>query len=570
MQIHNLKQGTPEWHAYRAEHFNASDAPAMMGCSPYNTRSDLLKALATGLAEEVDAGKQALFDNGHRFERLARGLAEEIVGEELYPVTGSLGRLSASFDGISMDGATVWEHKSLNKDIRAAESVGQLGLHLRVQMEQQLLVAGATRCLFLATKWDNNDQLVEKKHFWYESDAKLRADIVAGWDQLDADLVDYAPLNVPTKPVAEPIMQLPALAIHIRGEVTLSNLPAFKEKADRFIASIKTDLVTDDDFANAEATIKFCDSAEKNLELAKHAAIAQTASIDELMRTIDHIGAQLREKRLLLNGIVKDKKELLKASILNKVKQDFAEHVAALEVEIAPLRLVYQTRDFAGVMKNKRTIATLQDAVDTELAAGKIAVDALAKALRGRLTWFNETAVDHKFLFADLQTVIQKAEDDFKLVVTSRIADHKAKEDARIEAERVRIQAEADAEAQRKLAAATPAPGQIAPFDASTTGASEASMAERPLGVLVPAAAWPFPAERKQTSTTPAAPPSLRLGQITERLGFALTADFLRGLGFEPAGRDKAAVLYHETNFPHICEALINHIRVQAKQPAAA
>lgn len=534
MQTHSLIQGSQEWHAYRANHFNASDAPAMMGASPYTSRSDLLKQMATGLAEEVDAGKQALFDNGHRFEKLARQLAEEIVGEDLYPVTGSLDRLSASFDGITMDGVTVWEHKTLNKDIRAAESAAHLGLHLRIQMEQQLLVAGAQRCLFLATKWDNNDHLVEKKVFWYGSDAKLRADIEAGWAQFAADLAEYAPKDLPVKPAADVIMQLPALAIHIRGEVTLSNLPAFQEKADRFIASIKTDLVTDEDFANAEATIKFCDDAEKSLEQAKAAAIAQTADIDELMRTVDHIKAQLREKRLHLTNTVKDKKELLKASILNKAKLDFADYVAALEFEIAPLRLVYQARDFAGAMKNKRTLKTLHDAVDTEMAAAKIAIDANAKAVRGRLAWYKTAAAEHLFLFADLQTVIQKPDDDFKLLVNSRIEAHKT----------------AQAEAAAKAAAPGPA-------------------ANEPIAAPAPVTKWSISPDLK-TSVALSGAPSLRLGQIAERLGFALTADFLRTLGFDPAGRDKAAVLYHEAHFDDICAELVKHIgQVQQQRQAA-
>lgn len=64
-------------------------------------------------------------------------------------------------------------------------------------------------------------------------------------------------------------------------------------------------------------------------------------------------------------------------------------------------------------------------------------------------------------------------------------------------------------------------------------------------------------------------PPSLRLGQIGERLGFALTAEFLRTLGFEPAGRDKSAILYHDSDFPVICNALVSHInQVQAQQAA--
>lgn len=566
MITHSLIQGTPQWHAYRAAHFNASDAPAMMGCSPYRSRTELLHQRHTGLAPEVDAGTQARFDDGHRFEALARPLAEELVGDDLYPVTGSLADLSASFDGITMDGATAWEHKTLNDEIRACETVDQLGLHYRVQMEQQLLVSGARRCLFLATKWDNNDQLVEQRHFWYEADEALRAEIVAGWAQFEADLATYEPREYAAKPEADAIMALPALVIQIRGEVATSNLPTFQAKAERFIAAIKTDLLTDEDFANAEATVKFCEKAEGDLEQAKAAALEQTADIADLMRTIDHISEQLRAKRLTLQRTVKDKKELIKAGILAQAKLAFQEHVAQLEREIAPLRLVFQPRDFAGAMKNKRTLATLQDAVDTELAAGKITVDAIAAAVRGRLTWYREHAADHEFLFADLQNVIQKTDDDFRLVVTSRIENHKriqaeAAERARQEQEAAQaraaaLQRERDEAAARAAAAPAPVPAPV-----------EAQTAPQIIPEIIPAAAPR--AARPAPAVASGTPPALRLGQIGTRLGFTLTADFLRTLGFEHAGRDKAAVLYHEADFPAICAALIDHIdHVRQGQPA--
>ena len=62
------------------------------------------------------------------------------------------------------------------------------------------------------------------------------------------------------------------------------------------------------------------------------------------------------------------------------------------------------------------------------------------------------------------------------------------------------------------------------------------------------------------------AAPTLRLGQISERLLFTVTADFLLHLGFAPAATDKAAKLYHEADFPRICAALQRHIAaVQSK-----
>lgn len=104
MKILNLVQGSPEWDAHRATHFNASDAPAMLGCSPYMTRSELLHRMHTGITPEVDPATQRRFDEGHQAEQLARPLAEEIIGEELAPLVGVSDRYSASFDGLTMMG----------------------------------------------------------------------------------------------------------------------------------------------------------------------------------------------------------------------------------------------------------------------------------------------------------------------------------------------------------------------------------------------------------------------------------------------------------------------------------
>lgn len=57
---------------------------------------------------------------------------------------------------------------------------------------------------------------------------------------------------------------------------------------------------------------------------------------------------------------------------------------------------------------------------------------------------------------------------------------------------------------------------------------------------------------------------TIKLGDISSRLGFSITADFLAGLGFQPVSTERAAKLYHEADFVAICEALINHIKAVA------
>lgn len=425
MITHDLIQGTPEWHEHRAKYFNASDAPAMMGVSSYKTRTQLLNEIATGIVPDVNAGTQALFDEGHRAEALARALAEEILGEELYPVVGTKGKLGASFDGLTMSYSVNFEHKLLNDKLRSCKTAHDLPMQYKIQMEQQHLVSGAEWTLFMATKW-NGDELVEKVVFEYQPDLDLREKIVRGWDQFEIDLVNYVPQQIKESPKAETIMQLPTLAIQIKGEVSLSNLPSFKKAADSFVAQIKTDLTTDQDFADAEANVKFLDEAEKSLEQAKKAALSQTADIDELMRTIDQIKESMRTKRLSLDKLVKSKKEQIKAEIVTKGHEALAAHINTLNAEIKPVVLSIRG-NFAEAIKNKRTVVSLHDAVNNELAQCKIAADSQAAIIRKNLAFLNECAADQKSLFADLLTLAVQPFEAFSAIVQNRLADELAR-----------------------------------------------------------------------------------------------------------------------------------------------
>ena len=90
MQTHELTQGSAEWLAHRASIFNASEAPAMMGASKYQTRTELLHQKATGITPDVDRATQALFDRGHAAEAAARPLIEDLIGDDLAPQVGTV------------------------------------------------------------------------------------------------------------------------------------------------------------------------------------------------------------------------------------------------------------------------------------------------------------------------------------------------------------------------------------------------------------------------------------------------------------------------------------------------
>jgi len=255
MQIHNLQQGSPEWHQHRVKCFNACDVPAMLGISQYKTRTQLLEEYATGVVQEFDEATLRRFADGHRFEALARPIAEEIIGEDLYPIIATedygLSRLlSASSDGITMAYDKNFEHKSLNNDLRDVfDNDLPLSELYTSQMEQQHMVLGCDETLFIASKFNDNDELVEKRERTYKSDSAMRDRIIAGWKQFEIDLANYVPRVIAEKPKAEIVIELPALFVHAKGEITTHNMKEFGEALKAKLEEVRAiALVSDQDF----------------------------------------------------------------------------------------------------------------------------------------------------------------------------------------------------------------------------------------------------------------------------------------------------------------------------------
>jgi hypothetical protein len=130
--------------------------------------------------------------------------------------------------------------------------------------------------------------------------------------------------------------------------------------------------------------------------------------------------------------------------------------------------------DFASAMKNKRTIASLQDAADTELARAKIDASQAADSIRLNLTSLAELAVDYVFLFSDVQQLVTKANDDLVTLIKFRISEHQKAEQAKADAKRIAEEQEAERLAAIKPEqvvekVATPEPVRTNPVQAAAT-----------------------------------------------------------------------------------------------------
>ena len=587
MKTVKLIQGTKEWHEHRAAHFNASDAPSMMGCSPYKTRAQLLREVATGITPEVDSATQRIFDAGHRFEALARPLAEDVVGQEpdvadreLFPVTGTNGNLSASFDGLTLDGDIAFEHKTLNESLRNLvwlDDGSHLPLHYRVQMEHQLMVSGAEKCLFMASQWDAEGSLIEERHCWYRSDAALRDKIAAGWAQFAADVAAYQPEPAAAPAVvAEAVEGFGALSLHVEGRVLASNLDAFKAGAEAFIARLPKpeELQDDQDFANAEQAVKACADAESRIRAAKDAVLAQMADVDSILRTADGIHDSIRAARLALDKVVKSEKESRKAGIVQAGVAEVMAHIAGINASLGQHAIgvaASLTSEIGASIKGKKSLASMRDAVAGAVAEQKIAASQQADKVRGCIAVLAQFEA-HGHLLADrVQLCASKAPEDLRNLVKLRIAEHERREAARLEAERARIRQEeaerlaaerAERERLQRMTAAQlqaeidrPRPAPAAELSPAAQAANEAEGAAR------------FQQRHPSLAVAPqaAATGRVTLGEINAAIApLTVTAAGLSQFGFEPVGTERAAKLYAASDFGPICAAMIASLEAAA------
>ena len=445
MKTVNFKQGSSEWHAHRAKNLNASDAPVVMNLSSYRTREQLLHEKKTGITPEIDAATQRIFDKGHEYEAMARPIIEKHINEILSPITGANIidglPLSASFDGIDFGMEVCFEHKTLNKKLAKVESIDDLDMQYKVQMQQQMMVSGARKCIFVASKGVEEGMM----SVWFEYDEELAKDIIAAWKQFLIDLDGYEPGEDVAHVAAEVVKDLPAVMVKVSGEISIKdNFAAFEDALRDFIDNrLVRSPQTDQDFADLDAQIKSLKKAEDALNAAESSMLSQVEEVDTMKRTKDMLHKMARDNRLVAEKLLKAEKEKRKGEIITEAQSVFNEHIEKLDMSLGEkIRLPIFAVDFVGVMKGKSSITKIKEAVAGALAEGKIESNQAADKIRLNIESLREDAKDYEFLFSDAQQLVMKENEDLKNLIAMRITDHKKAEEERLEAEREKIRQE--------------------------------------------------------------------------------------------------------------------------------
>lgn len=553
--IAGLVQGSDQWLAHRRTTRNASDASVMMGASPSISRRELVRLMANGLEREFsDYVQKFILDRGHEVEPALRRFAEDLIEDELFPTTATTddGYMGASFDGITMDDRIIFEAKQASEEKFQCIERGEIPPADRWQITQQFAVCTDAKVCYYCV----GDGTPDGTRFLKIERSQVEADIprlIAAWRQFDEDVANYVP-----EPEAAPIPagrapeQLPALSVQVTGMVTASNLAEFKANAMAVLGSINRDLKTDEDFANADKTVKWCQGVEERLEATKQQVLGQTADIEAVFRTMDEVKAEARKIRLELDKLVTKQKETRKEEIVQAGAKAVREHYDTLNASLGEHRIQPPhslVQDLGAAIKGKKSLTSMKDAVDTSVASFKIAASEQAERVRANVRVLEMEQGSHGVLFPDrVALCATKTPEDLRNLITARIAQAKADQEKRDEEKRLR---EAD-EAARQESRGNDASAAAEPTATAPTRA--------PAPVTrVGAGAAPLPAGAR-----------IKLGDINARMApITVTADGLASLGFRPVAKEKGAVLYALADFGLICAALQDVLADAAQQKAA-
>lgn len=458
MKTLNLVQGSDEWLEARLNHFTASEAPAMMNQSKHMSRNQLLD-LKKGWQSNPDSSfKEKLYSDGHKFEDLARPIIEMNILVELPPLVGSREiqgmELLASFDGLNINSKDEWEHKGWNETLAENARNGVLEPHYWIQLEHQMLVAGNEKTMFTVSD-GTTDNMV---NMGYISVPERRLEIIAAWKQFEIDLEAHQLEAKKETVVATVIKALPVIRADVEGTDIVSNIGQYVDiLRERSQSEMNRVLENDQDFANKDTFNKAVKKAREELKLLaektqnrfqSHAAfVASVKEADTILQKMQSHG----EKQ------VKDAKEAKKIDIVNRAITKVTDYMQKIEESITPIALsglMNCSLDYNSAMKGKRTIESLQNAVDSVLAEWKIEANQVANKVKENLLTLQEQTKGYEFLFNDKNQLVTKDNEDLIAVIKTRISDHetaeKEKREAQLEEERKQIRIEEERKATEK------------------------------------------------------------------------------------------------------------------------
>jgi len=224
------------------------------------------------------------------------------------------------------------------------------------------------------------------------------------------------------------------LILRIEGSVQKNNLPEFKEEALAMVKAANVPLVTDDDFSNAEKTVKNCKEAEDAISIAKHNALRETADIAALFESLDEVSNELRNTRVSLDKQIKKEKVERKKALVDSFCSDLS--VVISDLNLSQKHAIVDRKLFDDAIKGKRTLSKMSEALADVLNEETGRFVRLSEDIEANRTAIENAEDDFPGLFPDKETLVVSGQENIKSTIESRIAKFQLAEIKRKEAEK--------------------------------------------------------------------------------------------------------------------------------------
>lgn len=219
------------------------------------------------------------------------------------------------------------------------------------------------------------------------------------------------------------------LVISITGQVTHTNFNAWREQMLARIASVKTELATDEDFAEAQEQVKNFKVAEKALDEAKVSAQEQSADIHRLFHAIDQVKARIRATRLTLNRQVTARKSEIKNALVNQAIHEVREYIQLRDEDYNIINSsdFTQRYEYTEAIKGKSSLNAAKHALETLCNTKRSQVNAQLQKAAINAKNLDAIQEQYLFLFPDKKTLLRMCEEELDEVIKKRIGEYQRK-----------------------------------------------------------------------------------------------------------------------------------------------
>ena len=223
-------------------------------------------------------------------------------------------------------------------------------------------------------------------------------------------------------PVLMKDLESKQLILKISGEVKDCNIGLFEAQAKSILSSINTNLITDEDFAEAKENIKSCKLIETRIANAKQQSIMSMEDVAAVMKTVDTVQAEFAKIRLQLDKAVKERTTARKNEILNNGirKIENAWHISPVKHGFA-----IDTNSIVGAIKGKSLFSKMEEAVEVEVQIQIEKLENIESVFSENLAQIGKAESEYPGLFPDKKQIALQPVDNVSLLITARVEKNK-------------------------------------------------------------------------------------------------------------------------------------------------